>query len=319
MISKNAWQFCQKEGAKALRKLGVIGIGNVGVTVAYTLVSQGIVDELVMIDTNDKKVLAEKLDFEDAMPRLPYHTKIKIQDYAALSDADVVITAFGDIEASIKTGNRFAEFKINSKNAVEVGTKLKEVGFKGVLINISNPCDAITTILQRETGLPKERVFGTGTFLDTARMQHVVGDYLNQDSRNVDGFVLGEHGNSQFTAWSTVRVNNKPLAEVISLDEIASLDGKPSEGAWIVASGKGYTSYAIATCGVRLAQAVMSDAKLFAPASVYVEEFGTYLGYPAIIGANGAEKVVPLELTAEEVEKLNESVAYIKEHVEQLG
>ncbi len=144
-----------------MRKLGVIGIGNVGVTVAYTIVSQGIADELVMIDTNDKKVLAEKLDFEDAMPRMPYHTEIKIQDYADLKDADVVITAFGDIQASVRTGNRFAEFEINSKNAVEVGRKLKEAGFNGVLINISNPCDAITTILQQETGLPRNRVFGT--------------------------------------------------------------------------------------------------------------------------------------------------------------
>ncbi len=302
-----------------MRKLGVIGIGNVGVTVAYTIVSQGIADELVMIDTNDKKVLAEKLDFEDAMPRMPYHTEIKIHDYADLKDADVVITAFGDIQASVRTGNRFAEFEINSKNAVEVGRKLKEAGFNGVLINISNPCDAITTILQQETGLPRNRVFGTGTFLDTARMQHVVGDYLHQDSRNIDGYVLGEHGNSQFNAWSTVRANNKPITEILSQAELEALDSKPSEGAWTVASGKGYTSYAIATCGVRLAQAVMSNAKLFAPASVYVEALGTYIGYPAIIGAEGAEEVVELKLNAKEEEQLARSVQYIKDHVAQLG
>lgn len=302
-----------------MRKLGVIGIGNVGVTVAYTIVSQGIADELVMIDTNDKKVLAEKLDFEDAMPRMPYHTEIKIQDYADLKDADVVITAFGDIQASVRTGNRFAEFEINSKNAVEVGRKLKDAGFNGVLINISNPCDAITTILQQETGLPRNRVFGTGTFLDTARMQHVVGDYLHQDSRNIDGYVLGEHGNSQFNAWSTVRANNKPITEILSQAEIEALDSKPSEGAWTVASGKGYTSYAIATCGVRLAQAVMSNAKLFAPASVYVEALGTYIGYPAIIGADGVEEVVELKLNAKEEEQLARSVQYIKDHVAQLG
>ena len=302
-----------------MRKLGVIGIGNVGVTVAYTIVSQGIADELVMIDTNDKKVLAEKLDFEDAMPRMPYHTEIKIQDYSDLKDADVVITAFGDIQASVRTGNRFAEFEINSKNAVEVGRKLKEAGFNGVLINISNPCDAITTILQQETGLPRNRVFGTGTFLDTARMQHVVGDYLHQDSRNIDGYVLGEHGNSQFNAWSTVRANNKPITEILSQAELEALDSKPSEGAWTVASGKGYTSYAIATCGVRLAQAVMSNAKLFAPASVYVEALGTYIGYPAIIGAEGAEEVVELKLNAKEEEQLARSVQYIKDHVAQLG
>ncbi|MDE6376508.1 MAG: L-lactate dehydrogenase, partial [Ligilactobacillus sp.] len=166
---------------------------------------------------------------------------------------------------------------------------------------------------------PRNRVFGTGTFLDTARMQHVVGDYLHQDSRNIDGYVLGEHGNSQFNAWSTVRANNKPITEVLSQAELEALDSKPSEGAWTVASGKGYTSYAIATCGVRLAQAVMSNAKLFAPASVYVEALGTYIGYPAIIGAEGAEEVVELKLNAKEEEQLARSVQYIKDHVAQLG
>ena len=196
-----------------MRKMAVIGLGHVGATVAYTLVSQGIADELVLIDTNEKKVVAEKLDFEDAMPRLPYHVEIKTQDYAELKDADVIITAFGDIDASVRTGNRFAEFEINTKNAVEVGKKIKESGFSGVIIDISNPCDAVTSILQETTGLPRNQVLGTGTFLDTARMQHVVGDALGQDGRNVEGFVLGEHGNSQFVAWSTVRVNNKPITE----------------------------------------------------------------------------------------------------------
>ena len=135
-----------------MRKMAVIGLGHVGATVAYTLVSQGIADELVLIDTNEKKVVAEKLDFEDAMPRLPYHVEIKTQDYAELKDVDVIITAFGDIDASVRTGNRFAEFEINTKNAVEVGKKIKESGFSGVIIDISNPCDAVTSILQATTG-----------------------------------------------------------------------------------------------------------------------------------------------------------------------
>src|SRR5699024_1042437 len=217
----------------------------------------------VLFDKEPKKVVAEKLDFEDAMPRLPYHVEIKTQDYAELKDADVIITAFGDIDASVRTGNRFAEFEINTKNAVEVGKKIKESGFSGVIIDISNPCDAVTSILQETTELPRNQVLGTGTFLDTARMQHVVGDALGQDGRNVEGFVLGEHGNSQFVAWSTVRVNNKPITEFFTEEELEELGKKPAEGGFKVANGKGYTSYAIATCGVKLAQAVLSNAHFF--------------------------------------------------------
>lgn len=301
-----------------MRKMAVIGLGHVGATVAYTLVSQGIADELVLIDTNEKKVVAEKLDFEDAMPRLPYHVEIKTQDYAELKDVDVIITAFGDIDASVRTGNRFAEFEINTKNAVEVGKKIKESGFSGVIIDISNPCDAVTSILQETTGLPRNQVLGTGTFLDTARMQHVVGDALGQDGRNVEGFVLGEHSNSQFVAWSTVRVNNKPITEFFTEEELEELGKKPAEGGFKVANGKGYTSYAIATCGVKLAQAVLSNAHFFGPVSTYVEEVGTYVGYPAIVGAKGVEKVVPLVLTDEEKAKLEQSANYIKEHLDSL-
>ncbi|WP_435056261.1 lactate/malate family dehydrogenase, partial [Thomasclavelia cocleata] len=100
---------------------------------------------------------------------------IILGDYSDLKDVDIIVTSFGNIAATVKTGDRFGEFEINSKNAKEVGAKIKESGFKGILINISNPCDAISTILQETTGLSKKQVFGTGTFLDTARMQRIVG------------------------------------------------------------------------------------------------------------------------------------------------
>lgn len=302
-----------------MRKVAIIGLGHVGATVAYTLFTHGIVDTLLLLDKNQAKVEAEYNDLRDTLARNDYHVNVLMQDWDKLKDMDIVVTSFGDIAATVKTGDRFAEFDINAKNAKEVGEKIKASGFNGILINISNPCDAISTILQETSGLSKKQVFGTGTFLDTARMQRIVGEKLGEDPRNVEGFVLGEHGASQFTAWSTVRVNGRSADKLFSKSEEDELSTQPNKNSMKVAFGKGYTSYAIATCAVRLVQAVFSDAQLFAPTSVYLEEVGTYIGYPAIIGQNGVEKVIKLQLTAEEDKKLHDSADIIKKHIAQIN
>lgn len=302
-----------------MRKIGVIGLGHVGSTVAYTLISKGIADELVLIDSNNDKCTAEFYDFMDSLPRLETSTELKMQNYNDLADADVIVTAFGDIKALANGGNRFLEYEFNCKQAKKVGTALKDVGFKGVLINISNPCDVITGLLQHYVALNHQQVFGTGTFLDTARMQRAVGMALLQNPHNINGYVLGEHGESQFTAWSTVRVQDEPIehiAESSSLD-LTELDKAARDGGWLVFNGKKYTSYAIATCAVKLVQAVFSNARITCPASVYVDEFECYVGYPAIVGNAGAQMALSLKLTEAEKEKLVASARMIKNKTEE--
>ena len=301
-----------------MRTVGIIGMGHVGATVAYTLFTHGMVDDLILIDKNEDKVNAEYNDLHDTLARNDSYVNVRKQDWDGLEDADIIITAFGDIAASVKTGDRFGEFELNAKNARQVGADIKESGFHGVLINISNPWDAITQILQETSGLKKNRVFGTGTFLDTARVQRIIGEKLGQDPRNVEGFVLGEHGSSQFTAWSTIRVNNKIAFQLFGDEEQEKISEQSNKNAFVVANGKGYTSYAIATCAVRLVQAVFSDARLYCPVSVYNPEYKTYIGYPAIIGRDGIEEVIELKLTSEEKEKLEAAADKIKEHLDQL-
>lgn len=301
-----------------MRKVAIIGMGHVGATVAYTLFTHGTVDDLVLIDKNEDKANAEYNDLHDTLARNDYYVNVIQQDWDALEDADIIVTAFGDIDASVKNNDRFGEFEINAKNAREVGEKIKKTGFHGILINISNPCDAVTSILQETIGLKKNRIFGTGTFLDTARMQRIVGEELMQDPKNVEGFVLGEHGSSQFTAWSTVRVNNKMAFQLFTEDQQEKMSAQSNKNSFIVANGKGYTSYAIATCAVRLVEAVFSDARFYGPVSVYNPEFKTYIGYPAIIGRDGIEELIELKLTDEEHEKLTNSANKIKEHLDQL-
>ncbi|APX72213.1 L-lactate dehydrogenase [Companilactobacillus allii] len=300
-----------------MRKFGIIGIGHVGVTIAYTLVTKGIADELVLIDTNEGKAVAEQLDLEDAQARLDTTTQIKIQNYADLSDADIVFMTAGKIDAAKESGNRWAEFEYTSASVKNIAPQLKASGFNGIVIDTTNPCDAITQYLQQSTGLSTSQVFGTGTFLDTARMQRVVSEQFDTNSKNVAGYTLGEHGDSQFVAWSSVQVNSHPLEEFAKQQgqvlDYTALEKEIRLGGWSVYQGKGYTSFGIATCAVKLAEAVLSDAKLECPVSCYNEEFDTYIGQSAVIGKNGVEFVNTIPLTDDEKASFKNSAETIKE------
>ncbi|KRL05185.1 L-lactate dehydrogenase [Liquorilactobacillus oeni] len=302
------------------RKIGVIGMGHVGSTVAHYIVAGGFADELVLIDTNEDKVVADATDFEDAMSNLNAHTNIIVNDYTTIKDADVVISAVGNIklQKDNKEHDRFIELPFTGKAAKAVGEKVKASGFNGVFIDITNPCDVITSMYQVFTGLPKERVIGTGTLLDSSRMRRAVAKELSIDPRSVSGYNLGEHGNSQFTAWSTVNVLGRPITEIAKERNIdlEKLDEMARAGGYTVFHGKKYTNYGIATAAVRLANIIMSDARTEIPVSNYREEVGTYLSYPAIVGKKGILEQVQLNLTEEENEKLKTSANYIKTRFE---
>ncbi|KID42477.1 L-lactate dehydrogenase [Fructilactobacillus fructivorans] len=304
------------------RKIGIIGDGHVGATVANYIVVNGLVDDLVMIDKNEAKVNADAIDFREGMPNLPFHTNITVNDYDALKDADIVISALGKIKLSNNdSDNRFAELSFNIDQVKEVAPKIRDSGFNGILIAITNPVDVITQLYQQITGLPKKHVIGTGTLLDSARMKQAVGEKLGIDSRSVTGYNLGEHGNSQFTAWSTVRALDQPITELAksrNLD-LDALDQAARYGGFTVMQGKGYTSYGIASAAVRLAKTVLSDARTVLPVSNYRSDYGVYFSYPVVVGRDGIIEDVPLDLTDEEKDKLQASADFIKKNIEKYG
>ena len=291
------------------RKVGIIGMGHVGSTVAHGLIAQGAFDDYVLIDTNEKKVTADAVDFRDAAANLNQHANIVVNDYAALADADVVISALGNIALQ---DNPIAELPFTAKEVPQVAKRLKEVGFNGVIIAISNPVDVVTTLYQHYSGLPKERVIGTGTLLDTARMKRAVAERFGVDARSVYGYNLGEHGNSQFTAWSQVRVKGQPIASFTDRETLDEIAHEAMIGGHTVFYGKKYTSYGIASAAIRLALAVVSDSHEELPVSNYYEPLDTYLSYPAIVGRAGIIEQISLSLPAEEEEKLAYSADFIK-------
>ena len=295
-------------------KIGIIGDGHVGCTVAHELIISGLVDDLVMIDVNEGKVNADAIDFEDAMANLPYHTNIIVNDYEALKDADIVISTLGKISLETK-GDRFQELEYNKKQLSPITESIKNSGFNGILIVISNPVDAITSLYQQLTGLPKEHVLGTGTLLDTARMKKVVAKKFKVDPRSVSGFALGEHGDTQFTAWSTVKVFEQPLTELAKKEswQPSDLEDEIRFGGQNVFMGKHYTNYGVSAAAVRIVRAVLTDSRTELPVSSYQEKYGTYMSYPAIVGREGIVHKINLQLTPAEEKLLEKSAAAIKE------
>ena len=296
------------------RKAAIIGMGNVGAAVAHGLIAQGAFDDYVLIDTNEAKVKADALDFQDAAANLNHHANITVNSYEALADADIIISALGNIKLQDNpNADRFVELPFTSKEVIEVSKKIKEVGFKGILIAITNPVDVVTSLYQHYTGLPKERVIGTGTLLDTARMKRAVGVRFGVDPRSVYGYNLGEHGNSQFTAWSQVRVKGQPISKLTSEEVLEEIGTEAMKGGHTVFYGKKYTSYGIASAAIRLALAVISDAHEELPVTNYYAPLDTYLSYPALVGRSGIIEQLQLSLTEEEEAKLARSAQFIQD------
>lgn len=301
-------------GISMSRKVAIIGMGNVGAAVAHGLIAQGAFDDYVLIDTNEAKVKADALDFQDAAANLNHHANITVNSYEALADADVIISALGNIKLQDNpNADRFVELPFTSKEVIEVSKKIKEVGFKGILIAITNPVDVVTSLYQHYTGLPKERVIGTGTLLDTARMKRAVGVRFGVDPRSVYGYNLGEHGNSQFTAWSQVRVKGQPISKLTSEEVLEEIATEAMRGGHTVFYGKKYTSYGIASAAIRLALAVISDAHEELPVTNYYAPLDTYLSYPALVGRSGIIEQLQLSLTEEEEAKLARSAQFIQD------
>ncbi|WP_248706693.1 lactate/malate family dehydrogenase [Convivina praedatoris] len=298
-----------------MRKVAVLGQGHVGATVAHIIVDHGYADQLVLFDARKEKLQAEVLDLHDAASLLDHHVEVSAGTFEDMADADVIISAIGRIDLIEPGGDRFTELKANLPSAQEIGAELKRVGFKGILIAITNPVDVITSIYQEATDLPVERVMGTGTYLDTARMKRVLGEAIGLDPRSIQGYVLGEHGDSQFVAWSTVKAlgqSAQTLAQTYHLD-LPALEQAARQGGFDVFNGKRYTNVAIAHAAVSLMNLVLSNAQQEAIVSHFDAELNSYISTPAVISAQGASDVVDLQLNEREKTLLAQSAQTIAE------
>ena len=294
-----------------MRKVAIIGVGHVGSTTAYTLISRKIIDELVLFDSKEALIKAEVNDLIDGQMEQDHQVNLLAPDLSELADTDVIIFSAGDISIFEGNPDRFAELNLTKTIVAEWGPKIKKAGFKGILLNITNPCDVITQYLQETTGLPRERVFGTGTSLDTGRMKHAVSEEMQVHPSSISGYVLGEHGESQFVAWSSVRIGGTPISELLSEEELIALDNKARDGGWVTFKGKGYTSYGIAIQAARVVETILNDNNLVVPVSHYHSKEECYIGSPAKVSAKGIGQSFPLKLSESEQIKWQNSIQTI--------
>ena len=309
------------------RKVGVVGIGHVGAHVAYTLALEGIADELVLVDMNEQKVTSEVQDLRDAAAYLPHRVTVNAGDFSDLGDCDVIVNSVGKIDLLRKVHNRVTEMDFTIPAVRSYVDKIKASGFDGVVVNITNPCDIVTREIAMGLGLPRGRVFGTGTGLDTSRLLSALARQTGVDHKSITCYMMGEHGNDQFAPWSCVSFRGMPLDQWAKTDERFRFDREALQkesigGGWVTFAGKFCTEYGIAATAARMVHIVLHDEKAIMPASAELcgeySESGLFVGVPCLIGKNGVEQVIELPLTDEEKAKFHACCEGVRKNMEHL-
>mgnify|MGYP004451046739 FL=1 len=306
-----------------IQKCAIIGCGFVGATTAFTLIEHGVFSELVLIDANNKKAEGEAMDLNHGIP-FAKPVKVYAGNYDDLSDCSLIIIAAG---ANQKPGE--TRIDLVKKNTAILKSIIPEITKRNkecILLILSNPVDILTYITLKISGFPKNRVIGSGTVLDTARLKYLLAEHLSVDSRNVHAFIIGEHGDSELAVWSSANISGIDLKDFCGLcgkcttmENIYNLYNNVRESAYKIIDSKGATYYAIAMATLRIVECIVRDEKSVIPVSTLVEgEYGindVCMGLPSIVGKNGVERILEIPLNKNEAENLLNSAREINEYI----
>jgi L-lactate dehydrogenase len=295
--------------------IAVIGAGAVGTTTAYTLLMKNIASKILLVDINEKKVDGEVLDLEDAL-QFSSSGSIVRGSYADARNADIIILTAG--VGRKPDQSRFDLLKDNRIIIESIFKNLKKIKSSTIIIVVSNPVDVITYWAQELSGLPKNQVFGTGTGLDTARLHIEVAKKLNVHPRSIAGYVLGEHGDSGFIAWSTVHAAGLLVSKHIDAKGRKEIEDKVRTKAFEIIHRKGATFYGIAGVAANIVEAIIHDQRRIFMVGPRVDKWngvsGVCIGVPAVIGKNGIESLCEMGLPSIEKKKFLASAATLKKY-----
>lgn len=297
------------------RKCAIIGCGNVGATIAYTYTMSGLFSDIVLIDIDEARAKGEAMDLSHGLPFLS-PTNVKAGDYADLADATLIVIAAGMAQKEGQT--RLQLLSANMKIFSSIVNQITRYNGDAILLVVTNPVDILTLYTLRISGYPANRVIGSGTVLDTARLKQLMGDYLNVDSRNVHTFIIGEHGDSEVPVWTGANISGINLEDYFRVcntcNELECLDRmfqNVRDAAYKIIEAKGATYYAIAQAVMRITESIMRDEKSVLTVSAYLD--GHYglndvcLGVPAVVGAEGICQVLDVPLSEKELSALQKS------------
>lgn len=306
-----------------IRKAAIVGCGFVGSSSAFTLMESGLFSELVLIDVDKERAQGEALDISHGLP-FAKPMRIYAGDYSDIADASIIIITAG---AGQKPGETRLDLVRKNLNIFKsIIPQITEYNTEGILLIVANPVDILTYAAAKISGFPSNRVFGSGTVLDTARLKYLIGEHLGVDSRNVHACIIGEHGDSEIAAWSSANVAGVPLNDFCEMrgyydhdESMARLHERVKNSAYEIIEKKKATYYGIARSVRRICEAIVRDEKSILPVSGVqdgnsgIEGIeGVALSLPAIVGKNGLEYRVQVSLDENEEKALRESAATLK-------
>ena len=305
------------------RKAAIVGCGQVGASIAFRFLQQGLFSRLVLLDANRDKAEGEAMDLRDG---LPYGAAMEITagGYDDLADCALVVITAG---ANQKPGE--TRLDLIGKNTEILRSVLREITarqFGGILLVVSNPVDVLTYAAWKLSGYPRERVIGSGTVLDTGRLKQLLGAELRVDSRNIHAFIIGEHGDSELAVWSEANVSGLALEDFCRIrgqdlgrEDRERLYREVRDSAYEIIRRKGATYYGIAMAVGRIAACIVKDERAVLPVSValngqYGME-GLALSLPSIVGREGVQEILEIPLSREEQAELEASAEQMREAI----
>lgn len=305
-----------------MKKIVLVGTGMVGMSFAYAALNQNLCDELVLIDINKERAKGEAMDLNHGLAFSKSSMKIKEGEYSDCQDADIVVICAG--VAQKKGETRLELLNRNTSVFKSIISPVCGSGFKGIFLIATNPVDVMTRVVMKLSKFPKERVIGTGTTLDSARLRYLVGQYFGINPRNVHAYVMGEHGDTEFVPWSQALLSTKPVNDVLldnpekyAMSSLDRIEENVRNSAYKIIDAKGATYYGIGMAIVQICRAILQDENSVLTVSCDLDGHyghrGVCVGTPAIINKNGIKTLIELSLTGKEMNKLNESCRVLQE------
>lgn len=302
------------------RKVGIIGCGFVGSSIAFSLMQSKLYSEMVLIDVNNAKAEGEAMDISDG---LPYAAPMNIYagNYEDLADASLVVITAGVNQKPGET--RLQLIEKNKSILASIITEIKKTSFDGILLIVSNPVDVLTYEAIKLSGYSENKVIGSGTVLDTARLKDEISRHLQVDPQNVHTMIIGEHGDSEVPAWSITNISGVPINDFCELrgfynheEGMKKLYENVRDSAYKIIERKGATYYGIAMAVTRIAKCIVRDEHSVLPVSTALHgQYGiddVSLSIPSILGKDGVEKVLEIKLNEVELNSLRNSANELK-------
>lgn len=299
-------------------KVMIVGTGNVGMSFGYALVHQRTnVNELILVDINKEDAEGEAIDLRDTLAVAPAYLKIRSGEYSDATDCDVIVITAGVPQ---KPGeSRMDLLKKNAAIFKDMIGQIMASGFNGIFVIVSNPMDVLTYLTWRYSGLPPEKVIGSGTVLDSARLRYRISQRLHVHPKAIHAYQVGEHGDSELALWSCANVGGQDVRDLIDAQARAEIEEYARKEAYTIIEKKGATYYGIGSCLTTIVNCILNDENRILPVSNYDELSGTYNGFPAVLGREGIVRRIGLKISDDEQIKLNASIQVLRDAIRELG